>query len=157
MSNLPTEGVELIKQFESCRLEGYPDPLTGNKPITIGWGSTKNLQGNDWCLGESITQADADTLLTTQLKQKFLPTLSRTIPYWDEMSENQQGALLCFAYNLGADFYGNENFQTITRNLKNKDWDEVPDTLLRYCNPGSRVEEGLRRRRKAEGDLWMKK
>ena len=70
------------------------------------------------------------------------------------MNDNQHGALLSFAYNLGAHFYGGENFQTITRVLKNKEWAKVPDALYLYRNPGTSVEEGLRRRRIAEGDLW---
>jgi lysozyme len=28
----------LIKEFEGCRLNAYPDPLSGGLPITIGWG-----------------------------------------------------------------------------------------------------------------------
>jgi lysozyme len=36
------------------------------------------------------------------------------------MNENQQGALLSFAYNLGARFYGSSGFNTITRVLRIK-------------------------------------
>jgi GH24 family phage-related lysozyme (muramidase) len=71
------------------------------------------------------------------------------------MNDNQRGTLLCFAYNLGADFYGSSDFNTITRTLKNKEWSKVPDALYFYRNPGSNVEAGLARRRKAEGKLWI--
>jgi lysozyme len=71
------------------------------------------------------------------------------------MNENQQGALLSFAYNLGVGFYGSPNFNTLTRALKNREWSKVPKTLELYRNPGSRVESGLLRRRKAEGKLWI--
>lgn len=70
------------------------------------------------------------------------------------MNDNQRGALLSFAYNLGAGFYGSSNFNTITKVLREKKWSEVPKTLELYRNPGSNVEEGLLRRRKAEGKLW---
>jgi lysozyme len=70
------------------------------------------------------------------------------------MNENQQGALLSFAYNLGAGFYGSPNFNTITRVLREKKWNEVPKALELYINPGTKVESGLRRRRIAEGKLW---
>ena len=73
------------------------------------------------------------------------------------MNDNQRGALLSFAYNLGAGFYGGRNFNTITRVLKNKEWDKVPDALYLYRNPGTKVEKGLARRRKAEGKLWNTK
>ena len=70
------------------------------------------------------------------------------------MNENQRGALLSFAYNLGADFYNAKGFDTITRVLRERRWDEVPKTLELYRNPGFNVEAGLLRRRKVEGALW---
>ena len=69
------------------------------------------------------------------------------------MNDNQQSALLDFGWNVGIHFYGAPGFDTITRNLKTHDWSAVPNTLLLYCNPGTNVEEGLRRRRKAEGHM----
>ena len=134
-------------------MQGYPDPLSGNLPITIGWGSTRDLNGKPFKLGQKITQKVADDLLINQIKNEFLPKLSK-IPYWSEMSDGKRGALLSFAYNLGSGFYGSGNFSSITARLKNKEWDKVPDALYLYRNPGSNVEAGLARRRKAEGKLW---
>jgi lysozyme len=148
-------GIDLIKKFEGCRLKSYPDPATGGLPITIGWGSTKDTHGKPFGLGATITQEQADTLLEYTIQHEYLPALSK-IPHWNEMNENQKGALLSFAYNLGANFYGSSNFNTITKVLKNKEWSKVPDALYLYRNPGSNVEAGLARRRKAEGDLWKK-
>jgi lysozyme len=147
-------GINLIKEFEGCHLNAYPDPLTKGPPITIGWGSTKDFDGAPFKIGRVITQKYADTLLEFDLKNRFLPSLQR-IPYWNEMNENQQGAILSFAYNLGANFYGSSNFNTITRVLKNKEWSKVPDALYLYHNPGTSVEVGLKRRRIAEGKLWI--
>ena len=70
------------------------------------------------------------------------------------MNDNQRGALLSFAYNLGAYFYGSPDFSTITRVLKNREWSKVPDALYLYRNPGTSVEAGLSRRRIEEGNLW---
>jgi lysozyme len=148
-------GIDLIKKFEGCRLKSYPDPATGGLPITIGWGSTKDTHGKPFGLGATITQEQADTLLEYTIEHEYLPALNK-IPHWNEMNENQKGALLSFAYNLGANFYGSSNFNTITKVLKNKEWSKVPDALYLYRNPGSNVEAGLARRRKAEGDLWKK-
>jgi lysozyme len=105
-------------------------------------------------MGRTITQKYADTLLLFDVENRFLPSLQK-IPYWNEMNDNQRGALLSFAYNLGADFYGAGGFNTITSRLKNKEWNLVPDALYLYRNPGSNVEAGLARRRKAEGKLWI--
>ena len=153
--DVPQMGIKLIKEFEGCHLKAYPDPLTGGLPITIGWGSTRKKDGSPFKMGDTITQQEADELLITQCKSQFLPAL-RKIPHWNEMSDGKRGALLSFAYNLGAGFYGGDNFNTITKRLKNKEWDLVPDALYLYRNPGSNVEAGLARRRKAEGEAWKK-
>jgi lysozyme len=155
-SQIPQSGVFLIKEFEGCHLHSYPDPLTGKLPITVGWGSTKDFDGSAFKMGKIITQEYANRLLLFDLENRFLPSL-RKIPYWNEMNENQQGALLSFAYNLGADFYGNPNFNTITKVLRNKEWSKVPGALELYRNPGTKVEKGLLRRRVAEGTLWSRK
>ncbi len=153
-NGLPEGGIRLIKEFEGCHLYAYNDPLTGGLPITIGWGSTRDFNGKPFKIGDTITQFQADQLLYDQLKKEFLPKLSK-IPYWSEMNDNQRGALLCFAYNLGGDFYGSSDFNTITKVLKNKEWSKVPEALKLYCNPGTNVESGLLRRRTAEGKLWI--
>jgi lysozyme len=152
---VPMTGIKLIKEFEGCHLSAYPDPLTGGLPITIGWGSTRDKNGKPFQMGDKITQAEADDLLISQCKNQFLPALTK-IPHWNEMSDGKRGALLSFAYNLGAGFYGGDNFNTITKRLKNKEWDLVPDALYLYRNPGSNVEAGLARRRKAEGEAWKR-
>lgn len=123
-------------------------------PITIGWGSTRDFNGKPFQLGQKISQKVADDLLISQIKNEFIPKLVN-IPYWGEMNENQRGALLSFAYNLGANFYGGTGFSTLTRVLRDHKWNDVPKVLEMYRNPGSNVEAGLLRRRKAEGKLWV--
>ena len=155
LQGIPAPGLKLIQEFETCQLRSYYDPHTGGVPITIGWGSTRRKDGTRFMIGNTITKEEADDLLYYQIQTEFLPAL-RKIPDWNEMNENQQGALLSFSYNLGADFYGDANFNTITKALKEKRWGDIPAALELYCNPGSDVEPGLKRRRIAEGQLWSK-
>jgi lysozyme len=154
IENIPQSGVSLIKEFEDFSPTAYYDPHTGHLPITIGWGSTRDLDGKPFKITDRIDIARANHLLDAQLKKEFLPALKK-IPYWNEMNIEMQGALLSFAYNLGANFYGSSGFNTITRVLREKSWDEVPKVLELYRNPGSTAERGLLRRRIAEGYLWM--
>jgi lysozyme len=156
LDGLPLQGIALIKEFEGFSSKAYYDPKTGKLPITIGWGSTRRKDGSSFMIGNRITQEEADDLLYFQLRREFIPSLQK-IPYWSEMNDNQRGALLSFAYNLGASFYGNDGFYTITCDLSNKNWKAIPKTLEMYRNPGSNVEKGLLRRRIAEGTLWSKK
>ena len=153
LDGLPLSGVALIKEYEGFSAKAYYDPHTGGLPITIGWGSTRRKDGTRFMIGNKITQEEADDLLYFQLRREFLPSLQK-IPHWNEMTEEMQGALLSFAYNLGAGFYGSSDFNTITRVLKEKKWNEVPAALELYRNPGSSVEKGLLRRRRSEGALW---
>jgi GH24 family phage-related lysozyme (muramidase) len=146
-------GLDLIKEFEGCELKAYPDPATGGAPWTIGWGSLRHLDGLPVKKGDVITQAQADAMLVATVDKQVLPAL-RKLPHWAQMSAEQQGALLSFAWNLGWNFYGAEGFETVSKRLREKDWAKVPEALLLYCNPGSSVEDGLRRRREAEGKLW---
>jgi lysozyme len=96
----------------------------------------------------------AELLLKECVEKDFVPKLEK-IPYWGEMSDGQRSALISFAYNLGANFYGDmDNFGSITRDLRDKNWANVPTTLLKYRNPGSSFEEGLRKRRTEEGEVW---
>jgi lysozyme len=153
LDGLPLPGVYLIKEYEGFSSKAYYDPHTGGLPITIGWGSTRRKDGTRFMIGNKVTQEEADDLLYFQLRREFIPALQK-IPHWEEMNDNQRGALLSFAYNLGSGFYGGSGFNTITNNLREKNWEEIPKTLELYRNPGSKVEAGLLRRRKAEGALW---
>ena len=153
-STIPKEALELIKEFEGFSSKAYYDPYTGSLPITIGYGSTRKLEGTPFYIGETITREDGEKLLIYQLNKEFLPPLQK-IPYWNEMNDEMKSALLSFSYNLGANFYGSSGFNTISKNLREKDWKVIPKTLELYRNPGSKVESGLLRRRKSESKLWV--
>lgn len=151
---IPKQAIDLIKEFEGFEPKAYYDPLSGGLPITIGWGSTRRRDGSRFMIGNTITKEEAEDLLAYQLETDYLPPLQK-IPHWNQMNAEMQSALLDFAYNLGANFYNSSGFNTITRVLKEKKWNEVPGALMLYVNPGTNVEAGLRRRRTAEGKLWQ--
>ncbi len=146
--------LQMIKQFEGCHLEAYPDPLSGGEPWTIGYGTTRYQDGRRVEHGDKINAIEADMLLRQEV-DRIADKLGGSVPHWREMAEQQKCALISFAYNLGSGFYGAAGFETITARLRDRDWAKVPDALLLYRNPGSNVEAGLRRRREAEGKLWL--
>ena len=142
--------IKMIQEFEGCHLEAYLCPVG---IATIGWGNTRHVDGRPVKLGDKITSIEADMMLRREV-DRIIEKL-RVIPHWNEMNAAQQSALISFGYNLGASFYGAAGFETITKRLQDKEWSKVPDALLLYRNPGTRVEAGLKRRRQAEGRLWM--
>lgn len=146
--------IKLIKEFEGCHLAAYPDPLHGWEVATIGYGTTRYPDGRKVQRGDKITVIDANQLLEIEV-ERIADKLRHTVPHWNEMPTNKQSALISFAYNLGAGFYGSTGFETITRRLHEKDWAQVPAAMELYRNPGTPVENGLLRRRRAEGRLWI--
>jgi hypothetical protein len=94
-------------------------------------------------------------MMLRQEVDRIAKQLGGAVPYWREMSDEQRSALVSFAFNLGSGFYGAAGFETITARLRDKEWSKVPDAMLLYRNPGSSFEAGLRRRREAEGRLWL--
>jgi lysozyme len=164
LSPVSKTGLELIKEFEGLHevrsdeefVHAYYDPLSGGLPITIGYKSTKTMSGGPFFIGDYITKEDASDLLEVQAEKDYWSVLEKSIPYWNEMNDNQRGALLSFSYNLGAHFYNTRGFDTISRVLREKDWDGVPDALFLYRSPGTSIEAELARRRTAEGELWKK-
>lgn len=167
MSTVSQYAIDLVKEFEGCHnvfpdpgtpnddlVHAYPDPLSGGEPYTIGWGTTVYPDGRRVRPGETITKEDADKFLVITLQEHYWQPISGKIPHWLDMHPQMQSALCSFAYNLGADFYGNSDFNTISACLREKRWNDVPKAMMLYVNPGSNVENGLRRRRSAEGNLW---
>jgi len=145
--------ISLIKEFEGCHLSAYPDPLSGGDPWTIGYGTTRYSNGTPVKRGDMINVIEADMLLRLEV-DRIADKLRTTVPHWKVMDDNQRSALVSFAYNLGAGFYGTPGFETISKALREQAWDKMPAVMELYRNPGSNVEAGLLRRRKAEGELW---
>jgi lysozyme len=151
-NEIPVSAITLIKEFEGCELEAYPDPATGGEPWTIGVGATFYQDGKKVKSGDRITQEDADKLLKFHLKG-FWENLEKTIPYWNEMTANQRGCLLSFSFNTGYT-YPMDGFNTLNKCLQFKSWNSLESALQLYVNPGSPAEVGLKRRRIAEFKLW---
>lgn len=146
--------LQLIAQFEGFVGHAYPDPASGAEPWTIGYGFT-SLDGRPVQPGDTISRAEGDAQLLSGVNG-CARHLAGKIPYWGSMAEDQRCALISFAWNLGEDFYGSDGFETISRQLREKDWMGVPGGLLLYCDPGTAVSDGLLRRRQAEANLWQK-
>jgi len=146
-------GISLIKQFEGVHLSAYPDPLSGGDPWTIGYGTTRYSGGVPVKRGDKINVIEADMMLRLEV-DRIADKLASTIPHWKVMDDNQRSALVSFAYNLGAGFFDSPGFETISKVLREQAWDKVPAAMELYRNPGTNVEAGLLRRRRAEGELW---
>ncbi|MEM1252166.1 MAG: D-Ala-D-Ala carboxypeptidase family metallohydrolase [Cyanobacteria bacterium P01_H01_bin.21] len=166
LNGLPRAGIELIKEFEGYaealpdgRARAYADPLKGWDLPTIGYGTTRYPSGTQVAKGDTVTKHQAEEYLIDHVDKSSRKALER-IPTWKIMNINQRGALYSFAYNLGSGFYRGHNFESITRVCDSPDqWNDhrwIEAQFVKYRNPGTSVEAGLRRRRLAEAALFCK-
>ncbi len=144
------QAAKLIREFEGFSEAAYVCPAG---VVTIGWGFTK-WTDRPVQLGETISREIADGMLSDLIENKIAPALASTVPGWKTLPPNRQNALVSFAYNVGWHFCGSADFVTISKALRESDYDAVPSAMLLYINPGTSAEPGLRRRREAEGKLF---
>ena len=141
---------KLIREFEGFEANAYVCPAG---VVTIGWGFTK-WGDRPVQLGETISREVADAMLSDLIETKVVPALAKTVPGWKTLPLARQNALVSFAWNVGWHFCGSSDFVSISRCLRESDYDAVPAAMMLYINPGTPSEPGLRRRREAEGKLW---
>jgi len=131
-------GLNLIKQFEGCRLTAYKCPAG---VWTVGYGHTAGVEA-----GHTITQAEADRLLVADM-EKYEKKVNK---YSDKYKWNQNefDALVSFAFNVGS-------IDQLTAN-GTRSRAVIADKMLLYNKGGGRVLSGLTKRRKAEQELFLK-
>ena len=147
--------VDYMKQKEGFRPVAVPDKDARGNPVVVGYGTTHVYPDTKKPIkvGEKITPEKAEDLIKASIEKDITPTMEK-IPNWDQMDAGKQAALLSFGYNVGHNFYGAKGYETITQNLKNKEWDKIPETLKMYNKGGGKILRGLTTRREQEGQLW---
>jgi len=137
-------GREFIKGFESLRLKAYPDPGTGGKPWTIGWGHTKGVKQ-----GDRITQEQAEQFLSDDLAV-FELTVNSAIKR--PMMQNQFDAMVSLAFNIGGSAFAGS---TLVKKFNVGDAKGVADEFPKWKNSGGKVVPGLVKRRAAEREVFL--
>lgn len=130
-------GINLIKSFESLSLKAYPDPKTGGKPYTIGWGMTTYPSGMPVKLTDVCTAAQADTYLKHDIS-RFEADVKKAVRV--PLSQCQFDALVSFFYNLG---YSKVKDSTLLKMLNAGNYTGAADQFLRWVSPGSSVEKAF--------------
>lgn len=131
-------GIDLIKKFESCRLDAYKCPAG---KWTIGYGHTEGVRA-----GQKISQAQAEAYLRTDL-EKFEKLVAKydNVYRW---TQNEFDAMVSFAYNTGS-------IDKLTVNGK-RTKEEVSEKILLYVKDrNGNVLQGLVKRRKEEQKLFL--
>jgi GH24 family phage-related lysozyme (muramidase) len=136
-------GIELLKQFEGCRLTAYQDSVG---VWTIGFGTTAGVKE-----GQTISQVKAEEYLRSDLAifEKAV-TESLKAP----VNQNQFDALVSFTYNVGVSAFRSSTLL----NLINEKTDKkvVAAEFSKWVKAGNQTLPGLVSRRKAESELFLK-
>lgn len=143
--------IDLVKHFEGLYLEAYQCPA---RVWTIGYGHT-GLKHKDGTVkkGRIITKDKAEELLAYDLGQ-FAPGVEKLLfpRAREEMNDNQFGALVSFAFNVGL---GNLSKSTLLQRVNARRYADCPAEFLKWNRAGGKVLRGLTRRRQSEANLFM--
>jgi GH24 family phage-related lysozyme (muramidase) len=137
---ISNRGVELIKQFEGCRLKAYKCPAG---VWTIGYGHTKGVYE-----GQTITNAQATTYLKNDVI-KFEKAVNDLVKV--RITQNMFDALVSFAYNLGPGALKNS---TLLKSLNCEDYVKASLEFAKWNKAGGKVLSGLVKRRSLEKKLF---
>jgi lysozyme len=138
---------EFCKIAEGLELVAYEDPVNEDGlPVTVGFGSTKDLDGYPWRLGTKISEQTALQCLKRDVSEAF-QGLDR-IPHWDELNAHQQAAIADLNFNEGYQ-YGDGDHDSLDLALKLGSYARLGVILQLYDNTD---DLGLSRRRYAE---WL--
>lgn len=133
-------GLELVKEFEGCRLTAYLDPVG---IWTIGFGNTSHAKE-----GLTITKREAEEWLKEDLK-----AAENAVSKWQahySFNENEASALISFTFNCGAGSLNN-----LVKNGKRTKAEITRYITLYNKGINGKVLPGLTRRRKAEKELFL--
>ena len=137
---ISTVGVDLIKEFEGCKLEAYQ---CSADVWTIGYGHTRHVSK-----GDTISQDQADKYLLDDIAwvEVHCDRLI-TVP----LNQHQHDAIVSWCYNLGC---GNLRASTMLRVINAGEFDKVSEQIVRWDNVNGQPVAGLTRRRSAEAVLF---
>lgn len=138
-------GLQLIRQWEGCRLAAYVDAVG---VWTIGYGHTGTVDGTPIAAGMTVTQAKADTLLMEDV-QYFANAVDNVnyVPVTRELNDNQRDALISFAFNCGE--------SSLKRLCRGRGVKEIAEHITAYVYGANGVKlQGLVNRRNAELALY---
>ena len=136
------EGIELIMQFEGCRLSAYKDSV--GVP-TIGYGHTKGVK-----MGQQISHEEAEDLLRKDLH--WVEECVNRDAGQSKLTQSEYDALCSFVFNLGC---GAFHKSTLRKKLLSGDPRSAADEFPKWCHAGHRKLKGLVRRRRAERELFL--
>lgn len=141
--DISEEGVKFIMEFEGCKLSAYQ---CAAGVWTIGYGHTVGVKQSD----KLSSEQEARALLDEDLKEYtgYVNTYIEKGVITFAPNQNQFDALTSFCYNRGSG--------RLRELVTGRDAAAVADGMLDYTFVNEKENEGLKRRRKAERELFLR-
>lgn len=141
--DLYQRALEIIKEFESCKLEAYDD---GGGVWTIGWGSIEGVFP-----GMKITREEAVKRLSSDFLWKAVAPVAKLVNA--DLNENQLEALYSFVFNIGEPQFRDSDMLRLINSGADKDTIAAEFARWRYDN--GKVIDGLVNRRAKEKEIFL--
>lgn len=136
-------GLEITKHYEGFRADAYPDPASGGKPWTIGYGHTSGvIQGDKVTEGEATRWLRSDVESAERSIKKYVTV---------QLEQGMYDALVDFIFNVGE---GNFKNSSLLRDLNRGEYDKARDGLAQWRKAAGKVMPGLIGRRAAGIATW---
>lgn len=151
-------GIALIHSFEALKFVSYKDPGSKDgKPITNGWGTTRDESGGPIPLGAVWTREKADRLFARDLRDVEIGV--NLLLCGKPTTQSQFDALVCFAYNVGLDIDEDTKAEglgdsTLLKRHLMGDYAGAKAQFAAWINNDGKKMAGLVRRRAAEAALY---
>lgn len=146
MTKISPNCINLIKQFEGCKLQAYK-PVEAEKDYTIGFGHKRP----DVKAGMIIPEEKAKDLLKSDL-QKFGNAVNKYVKV--PITQNQFDALVSFCYNTEINNFASS---TLLKMLNANKFIDASNQFGRWVKgDNGKISQGLVKRRNMEKELFLK-
>lgn len=149
--DISQRGIDLIVSFEGKhkklkdgRYQAYLDTLAKPAVWTLYCGLTRGIVEGQIC-----TEEEGQRLFAKELAI-YEDAIERLVKV--PLNQNMFDALVSYTYNCGIGALQNS---TLLKVLNAGKYEQVPAQLMRWVNAGGKRYEGLVRRRRAEGALFI--
>ena len=142
------EGLELIKEFEGCKLEAYKCPAG---VWTIGVGSTLYEDGSKVQKGDYLESEDEAMDLLALTLGKYEQSVAKNVHV--PLTQNEFDALVSFTYNVGGANLASSTLLKLLNSGESKSI--VAKEFHKWNKAGGKELAGLTRRRQAEARLFL--
>ena len=142
MTTLGARGLDLLKEFEGCRLDAYRDQ---RDVLTIGYGHTgpEVVEGLVWTQAQADEALVRDTIFAANAASRLIDVV---------LTQNQFDSIVSLIYNIGAGAFA---ASTLLKYVNQKQFGPAADEFLKWDRCNGIPNPGLARRREAERTLFL--